>query len=394
MMARRAEWYANNKLESKAVWLQCKLNNETQTRRAHVRKLMIVPSASPWSRLTDASAAIQEYKLVIERAALWESDSLKTPSYTQADNEMSCLGGVLDFNSSQAIGDADARAVLFSWAPVVGGGTIERVWWGWISTNRFPNSDGLYPTWALKNGTMGTDTTTAVDATAKAGTRTTTTFATATLTARVTITVEQAITGQAAPVDAMGQIGTFIVLLRAKLSAAGTVRVRMADGLSAAGATFSPRARVPITSTSWQFYELGQVALPATGTAPYNTSYIDGSAIRIDAERTSGTCDLYMDTLIMIPAAESYGYFDGAAISGAGNVTIVNYHDRPYFGESFNNAGDNTTVIPRIFAGTMPLGTCKLVVAGQESGSSALTNEVAAGLQFIRTRWRDFRGAS
>ena len=99
--------------------------------------------------------------------------------------------------------------------------------------------------------------------------------------------------------------GTYSVLLRAKLSAAGDVDVEGAHGY-AGDTTFTPMGSGPqsLTSTSWQLIDLGQCVLPPGRTLSdvENAWKMSNLSFEIFAQRVTGTPNLYMDALLLVPA--------------------------------------------------------------------------------------------
>jgi hypothetical protein len=231
----------------------------------------------------------------------------------------------------------------------------------------------------------------------KAGYYTVTTFVTESLTRRVTIRISDITTNYT------DQRGRFLVLLRAKNSAAGTTRVRLADGIynvtNPKLSQYRVQSRVPITSTDWQLYEMGTVQFPSTGRLIYGMSYLQNVAMGIDAERIDGSCDLHMDSLFLIPIDEGFVYADGGDVLYAASPShpFLTVQNLPGGGVDcnmfFKSGGSNypTNTGSASISGGLPVGDGMAVLCAQRISSSVYGDE-ARLLMRVYQRWKTLRG--
>ncbi len=386
--------YYKDEAERYGIWLRSQLTGETNARQALILEARQRPVSPLAARQVEAGFFIKQYELGLVRTPWWES--LLTQLYDSILG-VSCVGGTYDYTTyggspGVVVGDTAGRLALIRFDGHDGGGGPLTKFWTGFRSNRFGNRANFQSYWSLRKGAaFDADTTggtTNADATAKDGYKTITTFATvATLLRRVTIRNSDV---TATPID---QRGSYMVLLRAKNSAAGTVRVRLTDGLySSVG--YRIQSRVPISSTSWQFYELGTVNIPSPGKL-INTDLAVGSyAMGIDAERISGACSLEMDCLVLIPIGEGYVFVDGANVQYSApntNPMFVTQHADGRTASVQNTTEPVSVGTPRV-GGGVPTGNGILVLAGQRVSSSVLADHIDMSMS-VYPRWSLLRGA-
>lgn len=180
------------------------------------------------------------------------------------------------------------------------------------------------------DGNVGTDTTKGADTSAPAsnssatGVRTTTTFATPTLAARVnwndvSLTV----------IDSTSLRGQYACFLRCRLSAAGVVNINLR--IDGAYTTIPIIVDTVIASPNWNFVNLGQIQIPleegrievsGLGIGIKTKSDL---TITIEASRTSGTAQLQIADLFLLPIDECSLLLDaqGITVAGVGRSTIL-----------------------------------------------------------------------
>lgn len=386
--------------EMYGVWLRAQQLGETGARQALV--LSARRSAVPmWEAAARDSFLVHTYGLALERTPWWEDDSAVVYGLTG----LSTVGGMDDYTTyggspGALLGDYAARLAAIDFdGESGGGGPLTKFWMG-FRTERFGARANFQPTWSLEKGAaFDTDTTgahTNADANAKDGYKTITTFATvATMLRRATIRVSDVTTH---PTD---QRGTYLVLLRAKLSSAGTVNVRLADALYST-TTFAARDRVQITSTSWQFYEMGTVKIPSPGRVISGLDLLSNYALGVDAEQiggTSGTPALHCDCLVLIPVGEGWCSADighatlGVQFSGSDTQPLYLQDRADGTKASVWVSGGKPKIlgVPRI-SGGLPQGSGILVVAAQRNAVSTLADTLTVNMQVYR-RWDTLRGA-
>lgn len=375
-------WYRDG-AERFGVWLRSQLANESNPRQA------LILSATPEFKSSLVSAGVlnknqvNDYRLALERTPWWED----TTHITTTKSGLSVVGGTDTF--SGVVGDWPTRLALVIFSGDTGG-PLYKFWVG-FRTDRFGASANFVPNWHTKDGTLANSTSSTGDANAKSGTRTTCTFGDASMLPRVTIRADQA-----SPSNYNDQRGTFIVLLRAKVSDSGVVcRARLLDGLES-NSQFRTQGRVPISSTNYQYYPLGTVQIPSPGRTVAGANFERKYALRIEAERTAtaGAGALHMDCLTLIPQSEGYVYAEGGLVQDVGgDLRPLYVQDRAdgqkdsiaYSGGAAVNVG-----VPTVKGG-MPVGSGIVVVAAQRSDNCVLGDTFDLEFQHYQ-RWRTLRG--
>lgn len=302
--------WARHPLESNGVWLRTQLENETGARQAYILDArpgaLHVTSPAIWSNM------LYQYVLGLKRVALWEASAQDT----QLTGTISTVGGYVSYHPSGVAGDQDSieasRVKKLTVAPA--SGKFTELWVG-AKGVQFGAPDIFEPNWECAEvdsywedipvSWILTDMTRT-----GGGLELTCDFATnETLVPRVYFSLPDF----QPEGDRAGQEGTYLVLLQAYVTS-GEVRVRCGEGYASADSagtkyisTFRAGDRVSITSTGYQLYALGEFNLPPAFPGA-DTIGIDFSALRIEAERVSGSGSLVMRRLILIPSAEGYLY--------------------------------------------------------------------------------------
>ena len=247
------------------------------------------------------------------------------------------------------------------------------------------------PLWELEDGTNGTDSSDAVDATASGGGKVTCTFTTeAGLDERVSINTNQAHSGTT---NWHHFFGRYLVLLRAKVGSSTECGVQLTIGGPSDSEYGAKCEEVYIDNTGWKLIELGQVTFPPSGfreniggnlTGKYTTFFLH-------AERLSGSGSLDMDCLYLIPCDH--------------HIHAYGYVDDEMFLESYTLATDEQQFLMR------PVGTSEYtssyemswkdwylptnvafgVIAGQTLTAHSLSETFTWTLQKWFPRWRLFR---
>src|SRR3990167_782933 len=386
------DWH-RDEVEPYGIWLRTNLRNEGGAGGALRQALVTAARRSAltaFSYSADNQSLIAEYGLALERTPWWEDTTVGTKSATAVN----CVGGTAGF--SAVLGDVPARLALVSFRGVSGvTGPLTKFWLG-FRTARLGTVANFQSYWSLRKGALfGSDTTggtSNVDTEAKDGYKAVCTFGTvATLLERVRIRVTDV---TANPGD---QRGSYAVLLRAKNTAAGTTRVRLKDGLY--NSCNNLHSRVLISSTSYQYYELGTVQIPSPGRYVAGVNMMTAYAMAIDAERVSGTPSLDLAELVLIPTTEGFVASD----TGGGGVEYVAADERPLYvqhrPEGRIDAIYNSGSIPQYLGSPTLVGGLPnhsaggiLVVAGQRLASSVLADTVSLTLKVSR-RGAQLRGA-
>lgn len=370
------------------VWLNARWKSETEIRRAVVYSLAysLGNDSSPFGPYLRDDSFVPTLTIVVTRGAYWESLDLVTLTHPIAADT---LGGTITFIANaqpyNSIGDVPARISQFV-ITADGAYNLQYFWLGWRSSRNGVLAN-FEPLWELEDASvLSVDTAVVVDGTASGGSKLTCDFSFSTaLSTRVGINTSD-ISGT--PAD---QRGSFICLMRAKMSDASIARARADSGFVFGGvrnAVYYINPRVTVSGTSWDIYNLGVVRIPAINRTEATISVVEEAAIAIDAELVSGSGDLEMDCLVLVPYNDAYLEAD----SGDGaNLYVMNNPDftmtafvlpgiRPS-GVSGNGWG-----IPA--NNEVPL----FVVGGARASSHVLTDAITIQAK-IAQRWRTLRGA-
>jgi hypothetical protein len=391
-------------VEQYGVWLRAQLSGEGKARQAFLfgaRREVLTAAFGPE---LNNHYQINEYTLVLKRRPWWEP--IDPDAYTVVTplngigGSGSYVSGLAGTSETTIVGDLPARIYKLELGADSGNGPFYKFWIGFRSS-RLGTPANFAPVWSLRLGTsVSADTTVGTtnassndpDASdgAKDGYKAVCTFATTTaLAARVKVRVQDV--AATYPND---QRGTFLVLLRAKTTSTAVCRARLADAFYSA-ATFKARARVVISSTYWNYYEMGVVTIPSPErdyslSADPGYAYLKTYTLRVDAERVSGSGNLDMDCLVLIPQ-EGFVYVDGGNVSVLGGNLIA--------GEEPNGAFYcvQTDLINPYRGGTvkivngLPTGSGIAVLAGQRETRSFKT-DACFMLVYFYNRWMTLRG--
>lgn len=296
-LAGRVEAYFNNRFKDNPVRYIYNATNEDQ-KDAVVHEIILTPiSKGTYTPLLGQGSAF--FDLTIVRDELFED-----VNYTEgpAATQVSTLGGHVDISAidGSAAGRMRSMGVLNDDS---GAGTVSNVWMGLRAANEGTTS--FESLWECEDGTAGTDhaLATSANASPSAGSNNyvVINFATPSLARRMYISVD----------DVIGDtnfdhfLGRYLVLCRCMLSSAGTVDLQMRTGYTGtAQADLTKAETIPITNTSYEFVELGEISIPPFG-YKFQSLTLDLMryyAIHIYAERISGTPSLYLDCLVLIPS--------------------------------------------------------------------------------------------
>lgn len=369
------------------VWLSARWKSETEIRRAIVYDLAysLGDASSPFAPYLRDDSFIPTLTIVITRGAYWESSSLVTLGHAVGANT---LGGTITFIASAqpyvSIGDVPARISKFL-VTTNGAYNLQYFWFGW-RTSRNGVLANFEPVWDLKDASaLSVDTTVVVDATARSGSKLTCDFSGGTtLSARAGINTSDV---SGTPED---QRGSFICLLRAKMSDVSVARVRADSGFVYGGirnVTYLINPRVVVSGTSWDIYNLGVVRIPAVNREYVTMAVIQEAAIAIDAELVSGSGDLEMDCLVLVPYNDAYLEAD----SGDG-ATLYVMNNPDFSMTSFVLPGIRPSGVSGNGWGVPANNEVPLfVVGGARSSQSVLTDEVLIDAEIVQ-RWRTLRG--
>jgi len=379
--------------ETQALWLRAQLTGESGTRQALVHQLAGAIGESVFGPFTDGQSVMRRYTLGLIRLPWWESTS---DANTRALSFATALGAVASYVVTEVEGDVKARIGRMDLkGSETGGGPLVEFWLG-TRTDRWGDISNFQPIWDWG------------DASATMGLQTTRTNTGATVhglweavvayqgtaddedNVRVTGAVDDF------TVDYADQRGEYIVLLRARVTA-GEWRVRLQDGQEGTvDDSWRTQDRVRITSTSYVLHELGTVTLPSQKFS--DAAFLQKYAMRLRAELASGTGNLHLDVLVLIPCGESAIHIlikgTGVQYSG-GDLDPCQIRTHPtgdVEGWWYDAAIPQATAEVHPFAwGLPPTDNGILVAAAQRAASHVLTDDFDADLYFW-PRWRTLRG--
>lgn len=376
--------------EKYTLWLRVQLDGETNARQALV--LSVRRGTAKINGLFASEYILAEYQLGLQRKPFWEEISPTALSL----NGIDALGGVVAAVTSPG-GDVDARVGLVEFAGVDGGGGPLFEFWAGFRAARHAQTPGdlanFVAVWNLHKGQavygaggdVGTDAEN-IDSTAADGYKAFVTFSSTYLRPRITINVAEA---AASPND---QRGLYLILARAKTTATLVARLRLAHGWPGQS-LMAIQPRIRIDSGYWQFYELGTVEIPPASQAINSLVNLNYYTLRIDAELESGSGNLDLDCLVLIPLDGMIHAINGNVVYSSGSTSpmqIVNAADGSVSGVGYVNVIPYFTVEAEVRGG-MPNETCLLVIAGQRHAQSVKGDIVTVNLQAWR-RWRALRG--
>lgn len=384
--------------ERYGVWLRVQIDDEANTRQALLTAASVGPLALYASPASPGSF-LRRYRLALERMPWWES-ILRSQYYLPA---VSCLGGMATYGT--VYGNKPARIartrIYGSTAdgPEAGDEGLFEFWLG-FRTDRFGDQTNFVPVWDLGEASDSTgvnDTASVADATAYGGYKWQCSFGTETLLERVRATL------QAQTSDYSDQRGEFAVLLRAKVGASTVCQVQLRDGFVYSSA-LRAHQRVTISSANWFLYPLGTVRIPPSH-GVIGAGSLRFYGFELFASRTSGSNNLDIDCLVLIPTAEGSLHVDISPLQGVSNggVKYILGDTRPIVVHMFpdgdsdgwwytsNNPWATVAVEPSAYA--MPVAsTGRIILAGQrETEGHDLDDYVDVDL-YANRRYRTLRG--
>lgn len=202
--------------------------------------------------------------------------------------------------------------------------------------------------------------------------------------------------------------GEYLVLLRAKLeNATYPAEVQMRSGYRRTVSPFTEgmyiHDYVPITTTAYKFYELGEIRIPCTqlwfdptGENNYEQE-VYHSALSIWASGTA-TFSLYCDCLVLIPTSFFCRVRNGAVYTDTTPMAelyhksiVVTEPDERVFGVNSHTADYIRGVCtPETKRWYIPEGNSMMVVAAQAAAIQDL-NDLIWGQISYASRWEDYR---
>jgi hypothetical protein len=309
------------------VWFQQKLDAETNSRQAMVKSIAFEPDYNWMIDVPAVQNAFVTGRLVIEHHPFWESTVSVTMGTGNAD-----VGAVTTYdytNVRDPVGDVGARVsrLLIDVTSITGTPPIDRLWMGARSTKEGITPANFVGTWELESATLHADASTAGDATASSSIRVTVSESAA----NWDDTWNRATFISLSDVSANEQdhYGEHLILIRSRAPTASTWRLKNYYSSSTASTGLSIVSDVvEVSTSSWDFYPLGTQRIPfrdlsAFGTAVLADSFDQLFTVHTYAQRTSGTGDLDLDCLCLIPVDEAFCYIEDAALTATPAVLEI-----------------------------------------------------------------------
>jgi hypothetical protein len=371
------------------VWLKVQLTNETSARmafiseaRVDIKDSLMGPPVSPGNFLSKCQLALVR--------GHWERDAVVVATSDDVDS----IGG--SDNYATVVGDLPARLrVLRFRGDVSGGGPLYEFWMG-FRTSRLGTVANFVPIWECEDGTMGTDA--SIDNTSEvntaspgggAGEFVEVDFATETeLDDRVTIEIEDVTANYG------DQRGNFAILARMKVDAHTVCRVRLLDGFSSSD-EWRTQSRIVISNTNWLVQTLGTVTIPPTRGFPV-TGNLRKYALRLEAERVSGSGNLKIDCVSPVPMSEGFIHITGSAVQYVGgdtrNAEVRLFPDYAISGNAWAGGYPVSTLNIETQRYGLPVGSGTLFLIAQRETQSILADFCNIEMRYV-PRWLTLRGA-
>jgi hypothetical protein len=371
-----------------SIWLRAQQPGETRARQAQVLQ------ARRPKDMAASGAYIHALKVPyifgLSRTGWWEN----TISKGYSGSGLSALGGTLAYTA--LAGDRPARVARAQFSS--SSALVE--FWAGVQTDRLGETPSYFdPIWNLHLGSVryGADTSGASDSSAEDGTKVVVTFSTVTTLAPRVSVVAADLGSHAA------QRGKYVVKLRARCTSTLQSWVTLDNGYLDPGGDasdplniYNPGLRQKVAGTDWQLYPVGQVTLPAGGIVYGTIVQLTYAGLQISAEKISGSGNLELDCLVLVPCLDGYIHVigttspaDGAIYelytAAAGGLTgQVQVYTSPFVTPVEELHPDQIRFGLRPTFGT-------IVVAGQRNGVSTKGDTLNLALD-VYERWITLRG--
>ena len=195
--------------------------------------------------------------------------------------------------------------------------------------------------------------------------------------------------------------GRFVCLLRTRMQTAGNEwRVRVRSGSVSNVQNYHDP--VKIASTSWNYYQSALINIPMRNKQALESTLLaantDYDALHIEAMQITGSGDLYLDCLCLVPADEGYVYI----IDASTQTTRCVFVGEGPKGDTQALQIDGTTVYSNeafeFEHFRLPPGDGRIICVYGRSANSVFTDQVefadvAQGTSAYTERWAGLRGA-
>ena len=329
-IAETIDLYWSDPLVVDDIWLKMYADGETAC-WSLIHKMVIQPA--PMSLYTPLMGYNYAQYTVAITHDNWREDAVATNA--AAVQTLSGTGGKYWISTGTVVGGLPSRISSLSLRVNSTSTGIYRCWIGIKPTYKgdtTPNdiSKDINTFWNLADGTLGTDATTRQATSAYPGSQTNcvrVSFATTgVMTERIAMTPVQ--TTSVSPLAHNQWIGKYLVLLRCSLDAAGEVGLKLKAGYED-GTEYVEKEIKYFDHTAWRYVELGEIYIPPfsrPGTYQYLSADISKAELQIEAERTTGNCNLDMNGLVLIPS-NHMAYIE--AINFFSTIGVLYLNDKP-----------------------------------------------------------------
>lgn len=178
--------------------------------------------------------------------------------------------------------------------------------------------------------------------------------------------------------------GRYNVLMRCRLTSAGTATILMKSGYGATN--MAPAEYKTITNTSHQLISLGEVLIPPMGQFVnfYGSGINRTFRISIFAELNTGSGALNMDCLLLVPA-DHYTSGIGCTIDNAGAYSVAYTHeDGSHGGYSLDSSDNPSGALELGFREwELPIGGGLFVICAERNGSQVRADTVSVTLAAV-----------
>lgn len=372
------------------VWLRAQLADESGARKAYISQIGIDIREALWGPPVSPGNFIRHCQLAVTRGH-WERDTV--PNILSL-NSVGTLGG--SGNYGTIVGDLPARIRILSFVGDVGGGGPLYELWAGFRTSRLGTVANFVPVWECEDGTLGTDA--SVDSTSEVNTASPGSgsgkfvevdfSSSESLVTRLTVEVEDV------TANADDQRGTFAVLVRAKVGASTTCRMRLLDGFSSSD-DWRTQSRVVLSNTDWFMHALGTVVIPPT-LGLSSGAHLVKFSLRLQAERISGSGSLKVDCFVLMPLSEGFVHVAKAAVQYSGGQTwsarVHQFPDYSIVGISWGPSGPIANLDVDLQRYGLPVGAGMLFLLAQRETQQILTDTCDLQIYHI-PRWLMLRGS-
>lgn len=311
LLQRTAAEYWMDPTQDTPVWFHCKLNAETEERRALVKAVELILASNPYAVRPDFTDKGIKGTLIVERHPYWErTASISMPEETL----LSGAAIIYDPTSvTDIVGDVAARIKPFDVRSL--GDPLNRFWIGLRSVDKHGTLGNFVEIWECEDGTNNPNESGVTDDAA-----TDPNGASPGSAAGIFVKlIETDLNWDDEWHEVMGirieQVtanyddnkGRFLWLLRSMVTS-GTWEVQLRFGYNQMDDdTYTRGDIIEVSATTWNFHEMGQAMIPLHGARLSGDEVYDNLwEIQIWAQRTSGSGDLYLDCLCPLPIDEGY----------------------------------------------------------------------------------------